>query len=231
MCTEGFLGRSTATNDALLQYAAGEDQDNYSMQRITEGNPGLTPELGENESYGIVIEPADGMIFTMDWWSIETEDTIGIFGMTNAILLDTLIRAEGGPSECVGNPNVTRTAYAGYDFAWPSSLCPAGEVQSVNDYYVNTDTNETTWDKPEELMTEAEIANQGEWLWIPDEQNVYIPAKLCASKGKKHRVDIDGIIKTVKAKDCLSCNKYSMLRVVSDLTLLDEMSEPLSMAF
>jgi len=27
-------------------------------------------------------------------------------------LLDTLIRAEGGPSECVGNPNVKRTAYA-----------------------------------------------------------------------------------------------------------------------
>mgnify|MGYP001960818091 FL=1 len=140
LVNEGFLGRSSSTNDALLEYAAGVDQDNYSMQRITEGNPGLTPELGENESYGLVIEPTDGLVITMDWWSIETEDTIGIFGMTNAILLDTLIRAEGGVSECIGNPNVTRSAYAGYDFAWPSNLCPAGEVQSVNDYYVNVDT-------------------------------------------------------------------------------------------
>ena len=140
LVNEGFLGRSTATNDALLQYAAGEDQDNYSMQRITEGNKGLTPEEGENESIGFVLEPVDGLVITMDKWSIETTDTIGIFGMTNAILLDTLIRAEGGPTECVGNPNVKRTAYAGYDFAWPSSLCPAGEVMSVNDYYVNTDT-------------------------------------------------------------------------------------------
>jgi outer membrane receptor protein involved in Fe transport len=140
LVNEGFLGRSSSTNDALLEYAAGVDQDNYSMQRITEGNPGLTPELGENESYGLVIEPTDGLVITMDWWSIETEDTIGIFGMTNAILLDTLIRAEGGVSECIGNPNVTRTAYAGYDFAWPSNLCPAGQVQSVNDYYVNVDT-------------------------------------------------------------------------------------------
>ena len=140
LVNEGFLGRSTSTNDALLQYASGVDQDNYSMQRITEGNKGLTPEEGENESIGFVLEPVDGLIITMDKWSIETTDTIGIFGMTNAILLDTLIRAEGGPSECVGNPNVKRTAYAGYDFAWPSSLCPAGEVMSVNDYYVNTDT-------------------------------------------------------------------------------------------
>ena len=140
LVNEGFLGRSTSTNDALLQYAAGEDQDNYSMQRITEGNKGLTPEEGDNESIGLVIEPVDGLIITMDKWSIETTDTIGIFGMTNAILLDTLIRAEGGPTECTGNPNVKRTAYVGYDFAWPSTLCPAGEVQSVNDYYVNTDT-------------------------------------------------------------------------------------------
>ena len=68
-------------------------------------------------SIGLVIEPVDGLIITMDKWSIETTDTIGIFGMTNAILLDTLIRAEGGPNECVGNPNVKRTAYA-EGFSW-----------------------------------------------------------------------------------------------------------------
>ena len=140
LVNEGFLGRSSSTTDDLYEYASGANYDPYSMQRITEGNPGLTPELGENESYGVIFEPTDGMILTIDWWSIETEDTIGIFGMSNAILLDTLIRIEGGPTECVGNPNVTRTAYAGgLDFDWPSTLCPAGEVQSVNDFYVNTD--------------------------------------------------------------------------------------------
>ena len=36
LVNEGFLGRSTSTNDALLQYAAGEDQDYFSMQRVTE---------------------------------------------------------------------------------------------------------------------------------------------------------------------------------------------------
>ena len=140
LVNEGFLGRSSSKNDALLHYAIGEEQDNYSMQRVTEGNPGLQPELGENESIGLVIEPIDNLIITLDQWSIETEDTVGIFGMENAILLDTLIRAQGGPSECVGNPNVIRNDVAVADIDWSAAgLCPAGLVERVNDYYVNGD--------------------------------------------------------------------------------------------
>ena len=142
LVNEGFLGRSSSTTDHLLRYVAGDniDDDNYSMQRVTEGNPGLQPELGENESIGIVLEPINNLIITMDKWSIETEDTVGIFGMTNAILLDTLIRIEGGASECTGNPNVIRNSVPSEAVTWPSNLCPAGLVQQVLDYYVNTDT-------------------------------------------------------------------------------------------
>ena len=141
LVNEGFLGRSTATNDALLEFATGLDYDTYSMQRVTEGNPGLKPELGENESIGLVLEPLDNLIITLDKWSIETEDTVGIFGMTNAILLDTLIRAEGGASECTGNPNVIRNPVPEDTVDWAAAgLCPAGLVEKVNDYYVNGDT-------------------------------------------------------------------------------------------
>jgi len=143
LVNEGFLGRSSSTNDALLQYASGIDMDNYSMQRVTEGNPGLQPELGDNESLGVVLEPINNLIITMDKWSIETEDTVGIFGMANAILLDTLIRAEGGASECIGNPNVIRNSTPAElqgGAAWPSNLCPAGLVEQVLDFYVNADT-------------------------------------------------------------------------------------------
>ena len=142
LVNEGFLGRSSSTTDHLIRYVAGGDVDDdyYSMQRVTEGNPGLQPELGENESIGVVLEPIDNLIITMDKWSIETEDTVGIFGMTNAILLDTLMRIQGGSSECVGNPNVIRNSVPSEAVTWPSSLCPAGLVQQVLDYYVNTDT-------------------------------------------------------------------------------------------
>ena len=61
----------------------------------------------------------------MDKWSIETEDTVGVFGMYNATLLDALIRIEGGANECTGNPNVIRFAEPTDDVTWPSGICPA----------------------------------------------------------------------------------------------------------
>jgi len=150
LVNEGYLGRSSSQSDALLEYAEGYDPatgnvtpdqyESYSMQRVTEGNPGLTPEYGENESLGVVVEPIENLIITMDKWSIETEDTVGVFGMYNATLLDTLIRLEGGATECTGNPNVIRSDVVEDDVTWPTNLCPAGLVQQVNDYYVNNDT-------------------------------------------------------------------------------------------
>ena len=150
LVNEGFLGRSASTSDALLEYVAGynpatgkvtpDEYEPYSMQRITQGNPGLTPELGENESLGVVLQPNDNLTITMDKWSIETEDTVGVFGMFNATLLDTLIRVQGGVNECTGNPNVIRNSTPTGDVTFPTNLCPAGLVEQVNDFYVNTDT-------------------------------------------------------------------------------------------
>ena len=141
LVNEGFLGRSSTQNDALLEYASGNNYDTYSMQRVTDGNPNLKAEMGDNESIGLVIEPIDNLIITLDQWSIETEDTVGIFGMANAILLDTLIRAEGGANECIGNPLVIRNAVPEDTVDWAAAgLCPAGLVERVNDFYINGDT-------------------------------------------------------------------------------------------
>jgi outer membrane receptor protein involved in Fe transport len=139
LVNEGFLGRSSSQSDGLLEYLD-PDYLSYSMQRVTEGNPTLKPELGENESLGLVLEPIENLIITTDKWSIETEDTVGIFGMYNATLLDALIRIEGGASECTGNPNVIRSDSPTDDVIWPTNLCPAGLVQQVNDFYLNGDT-------------------------------------------------------------------------------------------
>jgi hypothetical protein len=57
------------------------------------------------------------------------------------------------------------------------------------DYYVNTETNETTWDKPEELMTSEELNQSGDWLWAPHPTEVSVcrpslrtRARTCTSK-------------------------------------------------
>ena len=149
LINEGFLARSVSINDALFEVAYGANQLDYSMQRVNEGNPNLKAENGDNESLGIVVEPINNLIITLDKWSIETEDTLGSFGMTNAILLDALIRLEGGPSQCSGNPLVTRFPFAGTTglddddnpVEWNSAiLCPAGQVSGIKDLYLNADT-------------------------------------------------------------------------------------------
>ena len=40
-------------------------------------------------------------------------------------------------------------------------------------------------------MTEDELNATGEWLWVPDKTEVFVSAKLLASRGNKHRVEYE----------------------------------------
>jgi hypothetical protein len=79
---------------------------------------------------------------TIDFWKIEKKDTIGLFGEENHTLYDLLLRLEGGPSDCTGNTAVGRDPvdeeYIPYYEA--VGLCPAGDMDFVNDQYANLDT-------------------------------------------------------------------------------------------
>ena len=47
------------------------------------------------------------------------------------------------------------------------------------EYYFNTETLEKSFDKPEELMTDAELKNsKSKWVWIEDKDEAFLPAKL-----------------------------------------------------
>ena len=94
-----------------------------------------------------MLTPTDNLVLTVDKWEIATENTVGLFGERNHILLDTLIRQQGGASECTGNPFVIRGAYqedndpesTTYNANWDSNYCKSGMVQRVEDVYVNLD--------------------------------------------------------------------------------------------
>ncbi len=153
---EQIIARSNTLNDWVCFY--GEDQGtldedcDYGIQRRAQGSRGLVPEESDNTSLGFVLTPFDGFTFTADFWSIEKENTIGLFGEENHILYDLVLRVQAGDADCsdplsLGNPVVVRTAVdptdtdiiAGYQAA---GICPVGEVDFVDDRYTNLDTRE-----------------------------------------------------------------------------------------
>jgi outer membrane receptor protein involved in Fe transport len=152
---EEFIARSNTRNDWVVFYAVNEGgvpADNsfsgdgrYSMQRFATGSKSLVAEESVNTSIGIVVEPIENLTITADYWTIEKDDTIGLFGEENHVLLDLIMRLEAGTSDCdnvTGNPAVVRSGVNDdYDAEFlAAGLCPIGQVDYVSDTYTNLDT-------------------------------------------------------------------------------------------
>ena len=86
-------------------------------------------------------------MITVDYWGIEKDDTIGLFGEENHVLVDLVTRLDAGTADCAnvqGNQAVSRddpttdpAEVAGFLSA---GLCPVGEVTFIADQYANLDT-------------------------------------------------------------------------------------------
>jgi len=153
---EAFVARTNTRNDWGCFYAVDFgtlDEDNsfsdcrYGVQRQATGSKDLVPEESINTSIGIVVEPVENLSLTLDFWSIEKENTIGLFGEENHILYDLVLRLDAGTSNCAtvqGNPAVVRgditddpVEQMGF---MDAGLCPLGRVEHVADQYANLDT-------------------------------------------------------------------------------------------
>ena len=75
-----FFGDYYVTNS--IRYATGAEK--------------LVPEESTNASIGFVFEPIDNLTITADRWSIEKENTIGLFGRSNQSAYDLLLRKRLG---------------------------------------------------------------------------------------------------------------------------------------
>ena len=148
---ESIVARNNTRDDYTCLYAASiadPDEDTLdcrnSIQRIAQGSTDLKPEESINTSVGFVYTPTSFLTLTFDYWSIEKEDTIGLFGEENHTLLDLLFRLENGNSNCDSatfNPAVTRQAVGDDEAAIynMAGICPAGDIQFVDDRYANLD--------------------------------------------------------------------------------------------
>jgi iron complex outermembrane recepter protein len=103
------------------------------------GSQDLEPEEAENFTVGFTVAaglPGDWgrVTFTADYWQIKQQGVIGLFGDTNALTLDYLLRLQGS-----SNPNVQRADPTAEDVAEfdGTGLTPVGDVIQVIDNYTN----------------------------------------------------------------------------------------------
>jgi outer membrane receptor protein involved in Fe transport len=151
---ETGVARSNTVTDYLCEYVDPDEDTlwgggcSYSIQRTAAGSDELVAEESTNTSLGVVWDATDWLTITVDWWAIEKEDTIGLFGEANHTALDLLNLLEAGTGNCagaVGNPAVVRDP--NYEFSQEeldlftaAGICPVGEAQRVDDRYENLDT-------------------------------------------------------------------------------------------
>ena len=150
---EVIVARQNTRNDFACIYAATRggdpDQDTLdcrnSIQRIAQGSDALKAERSTNYSVGLVVTPLEDWTITLDYWSIEKEDTIGLFGEENHTVLDLLRRLEHGAGNCdalQANSAVEREPVGDDEAAiyTAAGICPAGDIKYVEDHYANLNT-------------------------------------------------------------------------------------------
>lgn len=126
------------------------------------GTNQLKPEKTESINLGVVITPSfiPGLTVTADYWRVQQNGIVGVFGDDNAIALDLLRRLNGST-----NPNVIRDApdadqillFAG------TGLDAVGDVARVLDPYLNLDSRTTKGMDFGLLYDIGDIGNLGEF--------------------------------------------------------------------
>jgi outer membrane receptor protein involved in Fe transport len=110
------------------------------------GTNELQSEDTESINLGAVVTPTflPGLTVTVDYWRVEQDGIVGVFGDDNAIALDLLLRLAGS-----SNPNVIREAPDADQIALfaGTGLEAVGDVLLVEDPYLNLDSRTVKgWD-------------------------------------------------------------------------------------
>jgi len=143
------------------------DPDYYSIQAVYGGNPDLTPEEADTFTTGLVIEPANSMQLSIDYWDIRIKDVIE--GMDTNVILDQCALSEQlcdlvhrGPSGALWlgkdayligiNWNLGEQHSTGIDVAWDWSPGDRWRFDLIGTYYLKQETTvipgdpDTRWD-------------------------------------------------------------------------------------
>jgi len=91
---EESVSRTNSRTDPVID-------DRYSITEIRGGNSKLTPEDDEIYNVGFAITPFENFLITVDRWTIEQENVVGILNSQTHLLYDSLLRSQGSSNPAV----------------------------------------------------------------------------------------------------------------------------------
>ncbi len=140
-CEAGVQNGTFADFDACIGFS-------NSTEERREVASDIGPEDATNITFGGVFEPRglsgplsflNNLTVTVDRWEIERENVVGVFGATNQISLDLVLRLNGS-----SNPNVVRLAPNIDDIAYLQGTAfesnPFGPIDFTRDTYDNNES-------------------------------------------------------------------------------------------
>eukprot|EP00697_Spironema_sp_BW2_P016732 gnl/Spiro4/8126_TR4286_c0_g1_i1.p1 gnl/Spiro4/8126_TR4286_c0_g1~~gnl/Spiro4/8126_TR4286_c0_g1_i1.p1 ORF type:complete len:1210 (+),score=449.32 gnl/Spiro4/8126_TR4286_c0_g1_i1:55-3684(+) len=100
-------------------------------------------------------------------------------------------------------------------------------------YFHNTITDATTWDRPPELMSQADLASEGEYYWIPHPEHAYVPGTITQRGlpgGEMMFRTVDGQTyrgSYARGEEPIRINSLALLQKhTDDLVKLDQVNSP-----
>lgn len=91
---EESVSRTNSRTDPVID-------DRYSITEIRGGNSKLSPEDDEIYNVGFAITPFENFLITVDRWTIEQENVVGILNSQTHLLYDSLLRSQGSSNPAV----------------------------------------------------------------------------------------------------------------------------------
>jgi len=136
------VSRFSNSQEDFLRCQVTDDDLACSGPIITEtlGNQSLEPEESENTSLGIVLQPLEWLTVTADYWKIEQEGLVGVFGRDSTLVEDIVLRSQGSSSPSVlrfAPTAADEAAAAAFNAATGRNIAAVGELRFVEQTFEN----------------------------------------------------------------------------------------------
>ena len=136
------------SNCTFVQQASGGDCEDFAVISEISGNPDLEPETSRNFSGGVVFQPTESLTFTVDYWNVRIDGTVGTIPRNDQIAIDEFLRRTAGTF----NPNVLREdpnqeqidAVDAYNTANGTSIEAFGDILFVSETFLNLQERRTS---------------------------------------------------------------------------------------